>query len=148
MGPFILLKPLTSFTNLWLLALFIRVRPLVCFISSELPMMTIMLLVFPGGIIPTLSLLIDTLSSGSKGRLVIDSVNNIGPHYARTLREWRRRFLDRFDDVIVPALRAEYPLVMGNVNGDQGQNEIEIFKRKWLCECLGIGRLLLLIRFC
>lgn len=94
--------------------------------------------IFPGGIIPTLSLLIDTLSSGSKGRLVIDSVNNIGPHYARTLREWRRRFLDRFDDVIVPALRAEYPLVMGNVNGDQGQNEIEIFKRKWLyyyCYC-------------
>jgi len=101
-------------------------------------------LVFPGGILPTLSLLIDTLHSGSKGRLVVDSVNNIGPHYARTLREWRRRFLDRFDDVIVPALKAEYPSMVG---GDQGLNEIEVFKRKWLCEYAEIRHLLLLNRF-
>jgi len=103
-----------------------------------------MSLVFPGGILPTLSLLIDTLYSGSKGRLVIDSVNNIGPHYARTLREWRQCFLDQFNDVIVPALKAEYPSMVG---GDQGLNEIEVFKRKWLCEYAKIGRLLPLIRF-
>ncbi|KAF5360726.1 hypothetical protein D9756_004655 [Leucocoprinus leucothites] len=101
-------------------------------------MPTIMLLVFPGGILPTLSLLIDTLRSGSKGRLVVDSVSNIGPHYARTLREWRRRFLDRFDDVIVPALKAEHPSVMGDACGEQGSREIDVFKRKWLyyyCYC-------------
>jgi len=103
-----------------------------------------MSLVFPGGILPTLSLLIDTLRSGSKGRLVVDSVNNIGPHYARTLREWRRRFLDRFDEVIVPALKAEHPSMM---SGDQGLNEIEVFKRKWLCECAEIELLLPVIRF-
>jgi len=106
--------------------------------------MLIMPLVFPGGILPTLTLLIDTLHSGSKGRLIVDSVNNIGPHYARTLREWRRRFLDRFNDVIVPALKAEYPSMVGR---DQGLNEIEVFKRKWLCEYTEIGCLLLLIRF-
>lgn len=59
-------------------------------------------------------------------------VSNIGPHYARTLREWRRRFLERFDDVIVPALVKEYPAVMG---GQRGRSEIEVFKRKWICEC-------------
>lgn len=54
-------------------------------------------LVFPGGFLPTVSLLVNTMASGSKGRLVAESVDNIGPHYARTLREWRRRFEDRFD---------------------------------------------------
>ena len=103
-----------------------------------------MLSVFPGGILPTLSLLIDSLCSACKGKLVVDSVNNIGPHYARTLREWRRRFLDQFDDVIVPALKAEYPSM---VSRDQWLNEIEVFKRKWLCECAEIGHLLVLICF-
>ncbi|KAF8526720.1 hypothetical protein JB92DRAFT_2870900 [Gautieria morchelliformis] len=70
-----------------------------------------------------LSLLLSTLQAGSQGRLVVDSVVNIGPHYARTLREWRRRFLERFSSVIVPALMKE------------GQKEIEVFKRKWICEC-------------
>ncbi len=38
----------------------------------------------------------------------MESVANIGPHYARTLREWRHRFIQRFEDVIVPALQKEY----------------------------------------
>jgi cyclopropane-fatty-acyl-phospholipid synthase len=88
--------------------------------------------VFPGGFLPTLTLLLSTLQAGSQGRLVVDSVVNIGPHYARTLREWRRRFLERFNSVIVPALMKEYPDTMG---GERGQKEIEVFKRKWICEC-------------
>lgn len=48
--------------------------------------------VFPGGILPTVTLLTNSVSTGSQGRLVVDSVSNIGPHYARTLREWRHRF--------------------------------------------------------
>lgn len=60
----------------------------------------------------------------------MDSVSNIGPHYARTLREWRRRFLEKFDSVIVPSLMKEYPEVMG---GARGRQEIEVFKRKWIC---------------
>lgn len=58
--------------------------------------------VFPGGFLPTLAFLIETLNKGSHGRLVVDAVSNIGPHYARTLREWRRRFEARFEDTIVP----------------------------------------------
>ncbi|KAG6878299.1 hypothetical protein C0993_009305 [Termitomyces sp. T159_Od127] len=85
--------------------------------------------VFPGGFLPTLTLLLQSMRSGSKGRLIVDSVSNIGPHYARTLREWRRRFLDRFESVIVPALKREYPDVMC---GPKGMEEIEVFKRKWI----------------
>ncbi|KAJ7176027.1 CFS1-like protein [Mycena filopes] len=89
--------------------------------------------IFPGGFLPTLTLLLKALEEGSSGRLTVDSVSNIGPHYARTLREWRRRFLDAFDSVIVPALKREYPDVM---TGTRGKEEIEVFKRKWLCTCL------------
>lgn len=87
--------------------------------------------IFPGGFLPHLTLLLQSLREGSHGRLTVDSVANIGPAYARTLREWRRRFLDRFDTAIVPALQAEHPEVM---SGPQGQEEIEVFKRKWICE--------------
>ncbi|KAF7298882.1 hypothetical protein MIND_00836200 [Mycena indigotica] len=76
-----------------------------------------------------------SLADGSFGRLTVDGVSNIGPHYARTLREWRRRFLYAFDSTIVPALRREYPDVM---NGPRGKQEIEVFKRKWIyyyCYC-------------
>ncbi|KDQ27768.1 hypothetical protein PLEOSDRAFT_1040411 [Pleurotus ostreatus PC15] len=88
--------------------------------------------IFPGGILPTLSLLFQTMEKGSGGRLIVDSVSNIGPHYARTLREWRQRFLANFEDVVVPALKKEYPDVM---TGRSGRSEIEVFKRKWLCDC-------------
>jgi len=80
-------------------------------------------------------MLLRTMEAGSSGRLVVDSVSNIGPHYARTLREWRRRFLDTFETIVVPALKAEHPTVM---NGPHGAAEIEVFKRKWLyyyCYC-------------
>ncbi|KAI9058495.1 cyclopropane-fatty-acyl-phospholipid synthase [Trametes sanguinea] len=92
---------------------------------------------FPGGFLPTLTFLVETLTRGSRGRLVVDAVSNIGPHYARTLREWRRRFEARFEDTIVPALRAEYPGVMG-LDDEKARAEIEVFRRKWIyyyCYC-------------
>lgn len=79
-----------------------------------------------------------TLADGSKGKLVVESVANIGPHYARTLREWRRRFVERFEEVVVPALQKEY--AMRSAAGKDGRakvlgrEEIEVFKRKWLCK--------------
>ncbi|KAJ7069655.1 CFS1-like protein [Mycena amicta] len=91
--------------------------------------------IFPGGFLPTLTLLLESMKDGSSGRLTVDSVSNIGPHYARTLREWRQRFLYAFDSTIVPALKREYPDVM---NGPRGKEEIEVFKRKWVyyyCYC-------------
>ncbi|KAI1790184.1 cyclopropane-fatty-acyl-phospholipid synthase [Ganoderma leucocontextum] len=94
-------------------------------------------LIFPGGFLPTLTFLVDTLTKGSQGKLVVDSVSNIGPHYSRTLREWRTRFEARFEDAIVPALKAEYPGVM-DADDASAREEVEVFKRKWIyyyCYC-------------
>ncbi|ETW81830.1 cyclopropane-fatty-acyl-phospholipid synthase [Heterobasidion irregulare TC 32-1] len=85
--------------------------------------------VFPGGLLPTLSVLHATLTSATSGRLLVDSVSNIGPHYARTLREWRRRFIDNFH-TIEEALRREHP---GAFDGPNGQTELQVFWRKWIC---------------
>ncbi|QRV92947.1 cyclopropane-fatty-acyl-phospholipid synthase [Ceratobasidium sp. AG-Ba] len=50
-------------------------------------------LVFPGAHVPTATALLESLLRGGNSKLVVDNVENIGPHYARTLREWRSRFL-------------------------------------------------------
>jgi len=94
--------------------------------------------IFPGGFIPSVSGLIRSLEPGSQGHLTVDSITNISVHYVRTLSEWRQRFLNCFDDVIVPALRREYPDVMGEQCGDSGKENIQVFKRKWIyyfCYC-------------
>ncbi|KAF8329871.1 S-adenosyl-L-methionine-dependent methyltransferase [Amanita rubescens] len=94
--------------------------------------------IFPGGFIPSLSRLVKTLETGSQGHMTVDSVTNISVHYVRTLREWRKRFLKCFEDVIVPALQRDYPDVMGEKCGDSGKESIDVFKRKWIyyfCYC-------------
>ncbi|PPQ75642.1 hypothetical protein CVT26_001622 [Gymnopilus dilepis] len=98
--------------------------------------------VFPGGLLPTLTFLISALTAGSKGKLIVESVDNIGPHYARTLREWRRRFVDRFETVIAPALQNEFKTrrEQAGLKGTKilDREELEVFKRKWIyyyCYC-------------
>jgi cyclopropane-fatty-acyl-phospholipid synthase len=75
--------------------------------------------------------MLTSMEAGSKGRLICDSILNIGPHYARTLREWRRRFQSNFSSAIAPALYREYPDTMG---GARAEAELETFRRKWLCK--------------
>ncbi|KAF7317488.1 CFS1-like protein [Mycena kentingensis (nom. inval.)] len=79
--------------------------------------------VFPGGYLPSLNYLVQTLTTASSGRLIVDSVHNIGPHYARTLREWKRRFLANWDSVSL-ALVDQYAL---------DEAALEVFRRKWIC---------------
>ena len=86
--------------------------------------------VFPGGYLPSFNFVVETLNKGSAGRLVVDSVLNIGPHYARTLREWKRKFLENWDGVIAKALVEQYNL---------DAESLEIFKRKWICACSSIS---------
>jgi cyclopropane-fatty-acyl-phospholipid synthase len=75
--------------------------------------------IFPGSCIPSVKAITDSLARASDMKLF--HMEDIGPHYARTLRHWRERFLARQSDV-----RAQgYP---------------ESFVRMWeyyLCYCEG-----------
>ena len=47
--------------------------------------------IFPGGLLPSLTILTQTMTQHS--RLMVEQAENIGDHYALTLAEWRRRFI-------------------------------------------------------
>lgn len=53
----------------------------------------------------------------------MEKVENIGGHYAKTLRLWREAFLANFDEKIRPALEQENP--------GMSEEEAEVFRRKW-----------------
>lgn len=85
-----------------------------------------------------MTLLVNTLAQATSGRLVIESISNIGPHYARTLREWRRRFEKNFAE-IERALRKDYSSVFdddhsGRSGEQRARDELAVFRRKWLCK--------------
>lgn len=82
--------------------------------------------VFPGSYVPSYPYLSHLMNTTSDGRFTTDSVSNIGPHCARTFREWKKKFLRNFNFSIVPFLKGELQL---------DDNGIEWFKRKWTCEC-------------
>ncbi|KAG9284706.1 hypothetical protein G9A89_002937 [Geosiphon pyriformis] len=79
--------------------------------------------IFPGGHCPTVTSLVSAIQKGSRGKLIVDNIENIGPHYARTLRLWREQFLNNFDEDIIPALHKDWPHMTSK--------DVEIFKRKW-----------------
>lgn len=89
--------------------------------------------IFPGGVLPSVTSLISAATNSSQGSLILDSVNSIGPHYARTLREWRDRFEKNFDDRIAPALLRDHGEIK-SLPFDEQKKQIQIFKRKWLCK--------------
>ena len=66
--------------------------------------------IFPGGVAPCLSALTQAMQKSS--RLQIEELENIGPHYARTLRDWRHRFQQSWPEL-------------------QGQGYDEKFRRTW-----------------
>jgi cyclopropane-fatty-acyl-phospholipid synthase len=53
--------------------------------------------IFPGGLLPSLAALREAMARASS--LAIRSVENIGPHYARTLRDWRTAFLKNTEEL-------------------------------------------------
>jgi len=53
--------------------------------------------IFPGGCLPSLTALSQSLTRASDLRIF--HLEDIGPHYALTLRHWRERFLSRLDQV-------------------------------------------------
>ena len=79
--------------------------------------------IFPGGHLPTVSHLVSSIERGSRGSLIVDSIVNIGGHYAKTLRLWREKFERNFEDAICPALLEEHD--------GMRREDVELFKRKW-----------------
>ena len=53
--------------------------------------------VFPGSFIPSVNAITDSLRRATDFKLF--HLEDIGPHYARTLAAWRRNFFDRISDV-------------------------------------------------
>jgi cyclopropane-fatty-acyl-phospholipid synthase len=53
--------------------------------------------IFPGSCIPSITAISDAVAGSTDLRLV--HLEDITPHYARTLREWRRRFFANIDRV-------------------------------------------------
>jgi cyclopropane-fatty-acyl-phospholipid synthase len=79
--------------------------------------------IFPGGHLPSISQLVQSIDVGSKGTLTVDDIENIGPHYAKTLRIWKENFMRTFDEKIRPALLREHE--------DMNKADVEVFRRKW-----------------
>ncbi|KAI4223932.1 MAG: hypothetical protein L6R36_005038 [Xanthoria steineri] len=79
--------------------------------------------IFPGGHLPTVSQLVASIDRGSKGTLVVDSIFNVGGHYAKTLRLWKESFERNFESKIRPALLREHK--------DMAKRDVELFRRKW-----------------
>ncbi|KAL2190517.1 cyclopropane-fatty-acyl-phospholipid synthase [Thermothelomyces heterothallicus CBS 203.75] len=79
--------------------------------------------IFPGGYLPSITQLLDHITAESNGTLIVESVANIGGHYARTLRLWRERFLANYDAKIRQVLAAKHP--------DTREEELDVFRRKW-----------------
>ncbi|KAF1841225.1 cyclopropane-fatty-acyl-phospholipid synthase [Cucurbitaria berberidis CBS 394.84] len=81
--------------------------------------------IFPGGHLPAVSELVGSIHSASSGSLIVDSIENIGPHYPKALRLWREDFLDNWEGKIKPQLIKE--------KSSEGMDDegAEVFKRKW-----------------
>ncbi|TAQ88805.1 hypothetical protein B7494_g2893 [Chlorociboria aeruginascens] len=80
--------------------------------------------IFPGGHLPTVTQLLREIERGAEGALVVERLENIGGHYAKTLRLWKEAFLRNFEIEIKPSL--------GVKDRGMGDKEIEVFRRKWL----------------
>ena len=74
--------------------------------------------IFPGGFMPCYSVLVDR---AARSRLMVEDVFDMGFSYAKTLRDWRKRFYD-------------------NINKVSEQGYGSDFQRMWefyLCHCEG-----------
>ncbi|EGY20517.1 hypothetical protein VD0002_g7056 [Verticillium dahliae] len=79
--------------------------------------------IFPGGHLPTITQLLNHIVTESKGTLITEKVENIGGHYAKTLRLWKEAFMRNFDATIKPALLKEHP--------EMSEDGVDVFRRKW-----------------
>jgi cyclopropane-fatty-acyl-phospholipid synthase len=53
--------------------------------------------IFPGGFLPSIAAMSETISQYTDMKLF--HLQDIGPHYARTLNDWRERFFNKLDEI-------------------------------------------------
>ncbi|KAF9036372.1 Mycolic acid cyclopropane synthetase-domain-containing protein [Panaeolus papilionaceus] len=76
--------------------------------------------IYPGGQLTSVRTLVNDIVAAG---LNIESIENIGPHYARTVREWGYRFDRNFESHVKPALLKDHPQLT--------DEDLYIFQRKW-----------------
>ncbi|OCL14657.1 cyclopropane-fatty-acyl-phospholipid synthase [Glonium stellatum] len=79
--------------------------------------------IFPGTYLASTYMLLDSLHKGSRGKLEVETVQSIGPNYAKALRLWREKFLSSWAD--------GNPLNR-NIGTHLNQAELFAFKQKWI----------------
>ncbi len=62
--------------------------------------------IFPGAVLPSVTSIASAMTSASK--LMVEQMDNIGYHYAPTLREWRVRFMARREEVLALGFSKEF----------------------------------------
>jgi cyclopropane-fatty-acyl-phospholipid synthase len=72
----------------------------------------------------------------------VDRIDNIGGHYAITLRMWREQFLTNFDTEIAPALRSRAK----SEGKTMDENDAQVFKRKWEVNLITTSLTVVLLR--
>ncbi|KAF2140654.1 uncharacterized protein K452DRAFT_273368 [Aplosporella prunicola CBS 121167] len=79
--------------------------------------------IFPGGDLPCVSVLSEAINTGSKRTLEVETIQSIGPHYAKTLRSWRENF-----EINWERIRKQY---LENHPGTDEQ-QVEPYRRRWI----------------
>ena len=54
--------------------------------------------IFPGSCIPSINAMQNAMTQS--GDMVINDINDIGQHYARTLSDWKKRFINNYNKII------------------------------------------------
>ena len=68
--------------------------------------------------------MVASIDRARKGRLVVEDIKSVSGHYVMALRLWRQRFLETWEEFIMPALQKKKP--------DITAAELEISRRRWV----------------
>jgi cyclopropane-fatty-acyl-phospholipid synthase len=79
--------------------------------------------VFPGSFVPSINHLTTAVNAGSKGTLEVETVQNIGLDYAKTLLCWKSNFIANWDSI-----RRDFLVRHKSADDD----DVAFFRRRWL----------------
>ncbi|TBU43561.1 CFS1-like protein [Dichomitus squalens] len=84
---------------------------------------------WPNSFCPSATSFVSTAASSTRGSLVLESVENFGHHYPRTLREWGARLQNNWTAETIAKVRRSQPHL-------ETTEDLEAFKRKWEYMCV------------